>query len=212
MLLSYALIVASFPLILSKKTLGEGIVSSLIGRFLLKITGFTEEDALRSVGDSGHTNVAFLLGILFGVLSYAVHAVILFAVLAGLPFLYLILIRPEIGVMLLFFAMPWLPTMVLAAIVIYTSLCAAVKIFRRKRAFRLEPVDVTVMAFMAATFFGGTISSCPLMSSGPGTPESAAAMGANRFAARTRAKSISSIFFMMGSPFCHASSAGTDVS
>ena len=158
MLLSYALIVASFPLILSKKTLGEGIVSSLIGRFLLKITGFTEEDALRSVGDSGHTNVAFLLGILFGVLSYAVHAVILFAVLAGLPFLYLILIRPEIGVMLLFFAMPWLPTMVLAAIVIYTSLCAAVKIFRRKRAFRLEPVDVTVMAFMAATFFGGTIS------------------------------------------------------
>ena len=161
MLLSYALILASIPLILSKKTLAEGIVSSQIGRFLLKITGFTEEDVLRTVGDGGHTNVAFLLGILFGVLSYVVSAIYLIALLAGLPILYLILIRPEIGVMGLFFAMPWLPTMVLAAIVIYTTLCAMVKIFRRKRAFRIEPVDITAMAFMAVLFLGGTVSYSP---------------------------------------------------
>ncbi len=161
MLLSYALIIASIPLILSKKTLSEGIVSSCLGRFLLKITGFSEEDARHGIGDGGHTNVAFLAGILFGVLSYAVSAIYLFAFLAGIPVLYLILIRPEIGVMLLFFAMPWLPTMVLAALVIYTTLCAAVKIFRRKRAFRIEPVDITAMAFMAVLFLGGTVSYSP---------------------------------------------------
>ncbi len=161
MLLSYALILASVPLILSKKTLSEGIVSSHIGRFLLKITGFSEEDAQRVIGDGGHTNVAFLSGILFGVLSYVVSPVYLFAFLAGIPVLYLILVKPEIGVMLLFFAMPWLPTMVLAAIVIYTTLCAAVKIFRRKRVFRIEPVDITAMAFMLVLFLGGTVSYSP---------------------------------------------------
>ncbi len=161
MLLSYGLVIAAVPLVLSKKTLAEGIVSSYVGRACLKITAFTEEDVMDTVGDGGHTNVAFLAGILFGVLSYAIPAFYLFALLAVLPVLYLILIRPELGVMLLFFAMPWLPTMVLAAIVIYTTLCAAVKIFRRKRAFRLEPVDITAMAFMAVTFFGGTVSYSP---------------------------------------------------
>ena len=161
MLFSYCLIVASVPLILSKKTLAEGIPGSAVGRLIMKASGFRAEDLPAPVGDGGHTNAAFLLGIIFGVLSYAVSPFLLFAALAVCPAAYLVLIRPEVGVVALFFGMPWLPTMALAAIVIYTALCLAVKLFRQKRLLRIEPVDIMAAAFLAVTFFGGIVSYSP---------------------------------------------------
>ncbi len=154
---SYAAALASIPLILSKKTLAEALADSAVGRTALKIGGFRPED-LRTEGDGGHLNVAFLLGIFLGTLTYWIPSPLLLLGLAGIAAACLILIKPEIGVLALFFSMPWLPTMVLAALVIYTSLCLFLKLFRRKRIFRLEPVDIMAGAFAVLTFFGGTVS------------------------------------------------------
>ncbi|MBE6724111.1 MAG: hypothetical protein E7576_02770 [Ruminococcaceae bacterium] len=156
-LLFYAIGLAAIPLILSKKTLAEGIADSAVGRLFLRITAFREED-LAPEGNGGHLNVAFLSGIFFGILTYWIPAYLLPLGLIGLTAAYLILIRPELGVLALFFAMPWLPTMVLAALVIYTALCLMLKLFRRKRILKLEPVDLYAAAFALLTFFGGAVS------------------------------------------------------
>lgn len=152
------LIIASLPLILSKKVLSEAIAASFAGRMILKITGFTESEIQNTVGDGGHSNTAFLIGIICGALTYSISPLLILTAIAALIWAYLVLIRPEIGVVTLFFAMPIFPTMLLAAVVVYTTICWFIKLFRGKRVFRLEPVDITVIAFLILMFFGGTIS------------------------------------------------------
>lgn len=152
------LIISSLPLILSKKNLAEAIVSSAAGKLLLKITGFTESEVMRTEGDGGHSNTAFLIGIICGALTYSISPLHILIAIAAIIWAYLVLIRPEIGVVTLFFAMPLFPTMLLAAVVIYTTLCWFIKLFRGKRVFRLEPVDIMALAFLVLLFFGGVIS------------------------------------------------------
>ena len=156
----YAFGLAAVPLILSKKTLAEGIVGSAAGRLFLRVCAFREED-LMPEGNGGHLNVAFLSGMLLGIVTYWIPAVLVIAAAAGLLAAYLILIRPELGVLLLFFAVPWLPTMALAALVIYTVLCFSVKLLRRKRVLCFEPLDLFAAAFAVLLFFGGTVSLSP---------------------------------------------------
>ena len=156
-LVFYAAGLAVFPLILSKKSLAEGIADSAVGRLLLRITAYRPED-LSPAGDGGHLNAAFLFGILFGFLTYWIGFPYILAGFAGLCAAALILIRPELGVMALFFGMPWLPTMALAVLVIYTFLCLLLKLFRRKRILRLEPVDIFAAAYAVLVFFGGVVS------------------------------------------------------
>ena len=57
--------------------------------------------------------------------------------------------------------MPWLPTMLLAAVVAYTTVCWIVKLIRGKRIFRVEPVDLMAAAFTVMLFSGGVISLSP---------------------------------------------------
>lgn len=152
------MIISSVALILSKKTLSEALVSSAVGYLIRKITGFTEEDIGRTVGDGGHTNTAFLLGLICGALSYSISPIYILAGIAAVVWAYLVLIRPELGVLTLFVTMPIFPTMLLAAIVIYTTLCWFIKLFRGKRVLRIEPVDIMVMAFLVLMFFGGAVS------------------------------------------------------
>lgn len=152
------MIISSLPLILSKKTLSEALLSSLTGRMLQKITGFNEEDICRTEGDGGHTNTAFLLGIICGALTYSISPIYILAAIVAAVWAYLVLIRPELGVVTLFFMMPIFPTMLLAAVVVYTTICWFIKLFRSKRVLRIEPVDIMVLAFLVLLFFGGVIS------------------------------------------------------
>lgn len=156
--LSIVMVLSSLAFVMSKKTLAEALLSSYTGRLLIKVTGFCEEDLKSIKGNGGHMNTAFLLGIICGALTYFVSPIMIIAVIAGCVWAYLVLVRPEVGVVTMFFTMPIFPTMFLAAIVAYTTVCYVAKLFRGKRKFRLEPVDIMVMAFTVLLFFGGTIS------------------------------------------------------
>ncbi len=157
-LVSVVMIFAALPLILSKNTLAEGIMTSSAGKMLLAVTGYTSADLQNTVGSGGHMNTAFLVGIICGALTYRISPAYILLGMAALIWAYLVVIRPEIGVLTLFAGMPWLPTMFLAVIVIYTTLCWFLKLFRGKRIFRLEPVDVMAAAFAVLMAFGGVIS------------------------------------------------------
>ena len=154
------IVVLSIPLIISKTTLAEALCGSYTGRATLAILGYRPEQVMLA-GEGlvvSRLNVAFLCGLVMGVLTYSVSPVLLVLGLCGIVFAYLILCKPEIGVMTLCFAMPFLPTMALAALVIYVFLCFSLKVFRGKRIIRWEPLDVMVAAFAVVLFCGGTVS------------------------------------------------------
>lgn len=158
MLISVAMIIASIPLIMSKKSLGESITSTFVGRLLMKLTGYTDDDIDISSEHTGRMNVAFVFGIICGIVSYWISALYILCAIIAVIAMYIILVRPEVGVVLMFVAMPWFPTMLLAAIVAYTTVCYLIKLFRGKRILKLEPVDIIVCAFGVLLLCGGFIS------------------------------------------------------
>jgi len=151
------LIFSAIPFLLSNKNLSEALCHSNAGTLIQKLTGFTEED-MSANQKGGHVSTAFFLGLFLGVASYAVSPFILLGGMAALVGAYLILIRPEIGVLSLFFFMPILPTMILLGIEAYTFLCYIIKLIRKKRVFRFESIDIVVSAFAFIMLTGGLIS------------------------------------------------------
>lgn len=152
------LLFASIPLVMSKRTLSQGLRESVIGHVILHITGFAPDDVAETRGEGGHLTTALLLGGICGAMTYAVSPLLILLGMAAVLWLYLVLIRPELGVLTLFFTMPLFPTMLLGAVTAYTFLCYCIKLFRGKRILRIEPIDITVLAFGVLLFFGGTVS------------------------------------------------------
>ena len=162
---SLILIIASIPLIFSRINLAESLTNSLVGRFILKITGFSADNPALSHESKGQSSISFLIGV---ILAFAAHIIApnngaLYVILgaAAAVCAYLVLLKPEIGVLAIFFALPFLPTMALAAIVIYTFVCWIIKVFRGKRVVKFEPIDIVVMAFAVILLSGGLISLSP---------------------------------------------------
>ena len=76
---------------------------------------------------------------------------------------YIVLINPECGLYAAIFLMPIFvilprPSIYLALLVIYTTFALGVKLLRGKRYFRVEPLDIFVLCFMAAMLLGGLVS------------------------------------------------------
>ncbi len=140
-------VIVSIPLLISKVTLSDALCASYVGRALISVLGYRPEQVMLA-GEGlvvGRLNVAFVCGLVLGGLCAALLA-------------YFILCKPEIGVMALCFTMPFLPTMLLAVLVIYVFLCCMLKVIRGKRVIRVEAVDVMVAAFAVVLFFGGVVS------------------------------------------------------
>ncbi len=157
-LLPVTLIFASFPLLSSIRPFREAVTRAAVGRFILSALGFGEEDIPDGDDTEGRMGIAFLIGMIFGLLTAVVQPMTLLLAAAGAVSALLILVKPEIGVLALFVLAPWLPTMLLAGIVIWTFLSWGLKLFRGKRTFRFEAADIAVIGFMVLTLFGGLVS------------------------------------------------------
>lgn len=152
------MIFSSIPLVMSKWTLSQSLRENVFGRIVMLATGFTEEEIADTRGGGGHQGIPFMLGIICGAMTYFLSPVYILLGLAACLWLYLVMIRPELGVLTLFFAMPIFPTMLLGAVTAYTVFCTCLKLLRGKRILKIEPIDITVMAFAVLLFFGGTVS------------------------------------------------------
>ncbi len=155
---SLVMIFASIPLVLSRRTLSQSLRETVFGRIVMLAAGFSEEDIADTRGSGGHQGLPFMFGIICGAMTYFVSPVYILLGLAACLWLYLVMIRPELGVLTLFFAMPVFPTMLLGAVTAYTVFCTLIKLLRGKRILKIEPIDITVMAFAVLLFFGGTVS------------------------------------------------------
>ena len=164
---SCVLICASFPMLVSKQTLGAAIDSSVVMRTVTYgLLGFTPRE-LKAVSEHTSERAGYfrgaLAGALIGCLALFISPILVCIGLAGAVAAVLVFIRPEIGLLGMVLICPVLslagsPTLLLSALVIYTVLCTLVKIFLGRISMSVEIADVFVLIFMVAVGMGGVIS------------------------------------------------------
>ncbi len=159
-----ALIVFSLPAIFSSKQLSEalkesGIIRLLVGRF----AGFPI-DKLEVKPTKVKTNTAFVIGALLGLCTYFVNPIYIVCGFAALICAYLVLCQPESGVVGIFLLLPFVPTMVLAALIIFVALCYLCKLMQGKRVLKLYSTDWAAVSFLFIVLLGGIISVSPAKS------------------------------------------------
>ena len=157
--------VSSLPLVFAKTTLSSELISSRIGERIREYTGFRTE-AMTADRTIGRSNVAFALGLLLGMLTVAVPAAKIIIALAVILLACAVLASPEIGVVSLFFFIPWMKTLNVLGYMLFILAAFAVKVIRGKRAVRFGRVDAAVAFFGLLMMLGGII---------PGTDDSGAA-------------------------------------
>lgn len=152
-----SLSIMTIPLLVSTQALCNALGTSFLGRFNVTITG-NSFDKLQVKRGKGRANVAFLLGLILGVMTYFVSPIYILLGIAGLVFVALVFNSPEFGTVALFFFMPILPTVILALLALLTMIAFLLKVVLGKRVLRAEAVDIALLPFLlmilVGTFFG----------------------------------------------------------
>lgn len=148
-----------------REPLGEMLLDSGILRWLFVDFIGVRKSSL-SVDRAEHSLfVPVAAGILLGLLTLRLRILYLFLGVAAVVGAALILCVPETGLVLILLALPFLPTMLLAAACLYVDMAFFFKLLRCKRVLRLEAVDLGVAAFgVVQLMLGGLTSLRPAQS------------------------------------------------
>lgn len=151
----------------SSKRLFDAILESRLGSFLFFRVAGARETEFRTIAELGsssaHSTAVFasIIGAVLGLISAGTSPMFFPAVLIGLPIVLLIYKTPEFGVVLVLFALPFLPTMLLVALMGYLLICFLIKHMRGKRVIRFEWVDLSVLLFAVVYLLSGLVSASP---------------------------------------------------
>ena len=105
-------VIASVGMISSRHTLAGALLqSSSASFFLFEVAGLRRETFDNAGEREGRYNIAFILGMLFGILSYFIAPMWILIGLGGLIAAYLVLCSPEFGVLMIMVLLPVAPTM-----------------------------------------------------------------------------------------------------
>ncbi len=154
--------ICALPLLFSRKALCETVGGSAMMHFILcSVLGYHPNAFVPTGHLHGRTATALVPGILFGLLSIWVSPLTLILntllLLAG----YLILCTPEVGVILAFGLLPFLSTMALAGLILFTVLSFTLKLLQGKRALHLELLDYAVLGLLSFVLIGGFTAFSP---------------------------------------------------
>lgn len=153
------MVIAAVGMISSRCTLAEAILGSRPASFLIiDVVGVRREILEKQEEHQGRLNQAFVLGTVFGVISYFTGPVVPIIGIFALTSAYLILQSPEFGVFAIITVLPFAPTMMLVAAVIYTAFCYVLKLICGKRSLKFDIMDVSVLLFMLLMIFGGIVA------------------------------------------------------
>lgn len=146
--------VLSVPLIFSRINLANSIKNSIVGRSIFKETfGFSDESfENKKTNTKSRGNFMLLFGLLAGLSTFFVHPAVILTIIAVFVTILLIATAPEIGVLISIIAIPFLsfssaPSALLVMLVLITTFFYIIKVIRGKRTFKLEIVDLAVLAF-----------------------------------------------------------------
>ena len=135
-------------LCLSKCSLAEAIPQSLLLRALLiRYFGIRKEWFESFEGRESRILPALCIGIIIGFTTLVLPVYLPLLVLLGIVFVFLICKRPEAGMLITLFALPFFPTMALAALSALTIFAYLLKYIRGKRALRFDFVSFFALLF-----------------------------------------------------------------
>ena len=166
LLLSFAIIVLSVPLIISKRRLGEALMSGIITRYVaLEILGLDENKYQRDDTKSGGNYLVMLcIASAVGLSTYLVSPWIVIFALALIGAFALIMCYPELGIVSTLTIVPFAnvfshPSLVPAILLGISLLSYLFKLMRGKRVIRFEFMDVFTLAFAFMFLMGGVFTS-----------------------------------------------------
>lgn len=154
------LIILSLPLLFSGATLSSALRTTDFGAVVKSVTGIPLE-SMKTEETYGRLNYSFILGVIAGVLSFAIGPFKIAAFLCLLAAVWIIASRPEFGVVAVSFLLPFASIGLLVFILAVTAFFFFVKIVRRKRYMKGELLDITVFVLIVSIFFGGAVSVSP---------------------------------------------------
>ncbi len=165
---SVILMLAALPLLFSGKTLAEAVCESRVGGILaFELLGFRREEAELPRRVHKRCDIPMLLGMILGLTTFRFEVMdtvllgfdpleivgVLFAAVIG----YLVLTRPEAGVLLLFMSAAFLPTPMLRMYIMTLFIGYVYKLICGRRAFKLDLADAVMFVFACVFYFGGTV-------------------------------------------------------
>lgn len=159
-------IAAALPMFFSSKSLAQALDDSIFVSFVSrKLTGVESRAAGAAKPDFGSKRyfTAALIGSLLGCASYYIAPTLIIAGIAAIIALFMIYARPDVGLMLAVFVTPFMsflpsPSILLALMVLYITLCTLIRAFLGRIALGFEITDFFVALFMLIMLMGGVIS------------------------------------------------------
>ncbi len=167
--------VFGMPMLFTTKNLSNTLCSSFIlNKLLFRLLGIRREYldiSYTSLDESpkGRLGGAFITGMVVGLFTYFIEPALILVAIFALICAYTILMMPEIGIMLLIFAVPFMgavphPTIITAAAVLYVTFCFVIKLILGKRSLHFKKTDGAVLLFLILLLFGGIFSAGPSIS------------------------------------------------
>lgn len=176
--LGVILVIISLPLIISRKELGEALISRKLTRFV--ITDVLHINPIRfeksEVPFDGSYFVAIMCAVSLGFLSYWIPAINIVNFASIFALFVITMSFPEIGIITLIIALPFAnvfknisdnnvveetdvgPTTVVLILLGFAACGFISKFLRGKRVMRFELIDVMVLIFSFLLLFGGIFS------------------------------------------------------
>lgn len=153
------MLISSVLMIASRQTLASALLTSSAASFmLLKVVGIRREVLEGRAPRRDRFDIPFIAGLIFGIASIAIRPLTLLSVIFVAIVAYLVLIKPEFGVLTIITCLPFTPTMVLVAAVIYTLICFFIKVARGKRSVKFDLIDAAVLIFLVLMAMGGIVA------------------------------------------------------
>lgn len=161
-----AILLCSIPLLFSSQSAIEAISESrAMGRLILDILCVPKEHlrVKKQYGGTGFILAASVMGVVFGGLSIFTHPILVPVAVLGIIIVFAVFSFPEIGVVTTLALVPFMkyfanPELLLLAMVVLTGMAYALKVFQRKRTFKLSIETAMLLLFCGFVIVGGLFS------------------------------------------------------
>ena len=156
------IVLLSLPLIISRKELGEALLSGRLTRFV--ITNVLNLNPMRfeksAVPFEGSYLIAILFSVALGFLSYFSHPIQIINIAIMFVLFVLLMSYPELGLIFIMIILPFAnvfpnPSLAILMLLGFSVFGFIVKLLRGKRVIKFELIDILVLSFSILLLFGG---------------------------------------------------------
>lgn len=158
-LIHYLIALLAIPLLFLRKPISEAFGGSAVVRFILCTAfGYSKQIFTPISRPTGRTGTALLIGMTLSLLTIKWHILQIATVIVLFILAHMIILSPETGVLLILALIPFLSTLRLAVLIIFTVCSFGLKVLQGKRSLSFELMDYAIGGFALLLLVGGFVS------------------------------------------------------